>query len=284
MTMPPLSNLLLIAACLMFVACGTTTTPREVAAVPETSPSSAENKVVEFPDGPLVRWERMIADPAGLTPSPVVIEALAPLASKVREYEAPIAHTEEEFEFIRRDGPLASWMADVIRSAASDSLGRPVDVGFINAGGVRNTLPKGDLSYISFLEVMPFDNEIAVIELEGWQLDWMAYRFARTRGGFPISGAEIFADENTELTRIVVGGRDIEPRQKYLVATSDFLLSGGDMFGIQGTVPEPIPTGIKIRDALVESSKALEAKGLPVAPPLDGWRYCYDGHRVEYLP
>lgn len=240
--------------------------------------------VLEFSEGPLVRWERMPVDPAGLTPSPVVLATLAPMEGKVREYETPIAHTEEEFEFIRRDGPLASWMADCIRSAASDALGRPVDVGFINGGGVRNTLPKGDLSYVSFLEVMPFDNEIAVLDLEGWQLDWLAARFASTKGGFPISGAELFADSDMQLTRLVVGGRDIDPTARYLVATSDFLLTSGDMFGIKGHIGEPIKTGVKIRDALVESAKAREAQGLPVAPPLDGWRYCYDGHRVEYLP
>jgi 2',3'-cyclic-nucleotide 2'-phosphodiesterase (5'-nucleotidase family) len=278
------SNLSLISACVLLAGCGSKTSHNDASSASTLAAAPVEPKVVEFSDGPLARWERMPVDPTGLTPSPVVLETLAPMAAKVREYETPIAHTEEEFEFIRRDGPLASWMADVIRSSASDALGRPVDIGFINAGGVRNTLPKGDLSYVSFLEVMPFDNEIAVIELEGWQVDWLAARFAGTRGGFPISGAEIFADENTDLVRIVVGGRDIEPRQKYLVATSDFLLAGGDMFGIKGDIAAPIATGVKIRDALVENSKALEAKGLPVSPPLDGWRYCYDGNRVEYLP
>ena len=46
----------------------------------------------------------------------------------------------------RPESPLSNLIADVLRQAAADVLGRPADVGLVNVGGIRNVLTEGDIT------------------------------------------------------------------------------------------------------------------------------------------
>ncbi|XMB72458.1 bifunctional UDP-sugar hydrolase/5'-nucleotidase [Mycoplasmatota bacterium WC30] len=59
---------------------------------------------------------------------------------------------------------LATWGASVIRDYAG------VDIGAINSGGFRNSMPYGTLTMGDMIEIYPFDNYIKTSRLTGQQL------------------------------------------------------------------------------------------------------------------
>ncbi len=71
-----------------------------------------------------------------------------------------LAHT--LYSFNRTD--LAPWGASVIRDYAG------VDVGALNSGGFRVTMPSGDITMGAMIEIYPFDNYIKTSEMTGQQL------------------------------------------------------------------------------------------------------------------
>lgn len=215
--------------------------------------------------------------------SPTLVALLAEYEPRVRAFEAPIGRTARAFDYERADGPLGNWIADIMRDAASRAVRAPVDFAFTNGGGIRNGLPAGDISEANLLEVVPFDNTIVVLRLDGRQLDRIAERMAASGGGFPISGGEIVANGDRVLERLLVGGRELEPGRTYLVATTDFLVDSGDFFGLKSELGAVAETGVMIRDAMAEEVRRATAGGRAIEWPDESWRYCYDGQRSVFV-
>ena len=171
-----------------------------------------------------------------------------------------------------------------MRDSASRAIDQRVDFAFTNGGGIRNGLRAGEISEADLLEVVPFDNTIVVVPLEGRQLDIIAERMAASGGGFPISGGEIAANNDRVIERLVIGGRELDPHRMYLVATTDFLVDSGDFFGLKKELGTVLDTGVVIRDAMAAEVRRIHAAGGELDWPDESWRYCYDGKRAAYLP
>ena len=62
---------------------------------------------------------------------------------------------------------LGYWVSDVMRQAAQPLVGGPVRFAITNAGGLRANLRPGQLKVGDIFELMPFENELVVIELTG---------------------------------------------------------------------------------------------------------------------
>ena len=161
-----------------------------------------------------------------------------------------------------RETTVADFCADAFRTAGN------ADIGLINGGGARATIKAGDVNYGDLLNVMPFQNHLAVVEASGQQvLDALEYgcRFTEKLyvfdenavgeyGGFlQVSGlrytidtsveSSVMTDENgmfagyaDEQRRV----RDVEvledgqyvpldPEKTYIVASTEYiLLESGD--------------------------------------------------------
>ncbi len=246
----------------------------------EDEPRSIEKS---YPSGALRAYRLAPLDHEPTETSPTLVALLAEYEPRVRAFESPIGRAARAFEYERADGPLGSWIADVMRDAAGRAVQSPVDFAFTNGGGIRNGLPAGDISEANLLEVVPFDNTIVVLRLDGRQLDRIAERMASSGGGFPISGGEIVANEDRVLERVLIGGRQLDPNRIYIVATSDFLVDSGDFFGLKAELGAVIDTGVAIRDAMVEEVRRAGAEGRAIEWPAESWRYCYDGERSVYV-
>src|SRR5688572_22906602 len=67
-----------------------------------------------------------------------------------------------------RDQPetlLGNFVADCAFETAQ-SLDKEVDFCVLNNGGLRSSLPMGDITIRNVYELMPFDNEIVVVSME----------------------------------------------------------------------------------------------------------------------
>ena len=165
----------------------------------------------------------------------------------------PTATTDDgkPIRIIRRaETNLGDLCADAYLNQAGDA-----DIAFVNGGGIRVQLPKGDLTLNDILRVHPFGNSLTVIEITGQQvldaLEWSVHSLPGEFGGFDhVSGitfeydatiespviqdeSKMFAgiDDTKErrVRNVLVGGEPLDPEKTYTLASHDYqLLNKGD--------------------------------------------------------
>ncbi len=129
------------------------------------------------------------------------------------------------------------------------------DIAFVNGGGIRVTINKGDITLNDVLRVHPFGNSLTVIEITGQQvldaLEWSVHAVPGEFGGFDQVAGLTFeydptipspckqdekgffagVDETMErrVRNVKVAGEDLDPEKLYKVASHDYqLLNNGD--------------------------------------------------------
>ena len=127
------------------------------------------------------------------------------------------------------------------------------DIAFVNGGGVRVSIPAGDITLGNILKVHPFGNEMCVIEVSGQQildaLEWGSRAVPGESGGFlQVSGlsyeihsyvdSPCIIDENgmfagidgeRRVRNVMVGDQPIDPEATYTLASHNYmLLNNGD--------------------------------------------------------
>ena len=134
---------------------------------------------------------------------------------------------------------------DVIRSQETN-LGNLVtraykekfnaDLAISNSGGLRDSIYPGKVTYESVLMVLPFGGEVGTATLTGAELrdylEFVVFTQSPGTGSFPqMSGVEIVANKETKkITKLLIGGKDVDPNQNYLFAVPEFIAGGGDKY------------------------------------------------------
>ena len=165
----------------------------------------------------------------------------------------PVAKTDEgkSIRIIRR---AETNLGDLCADAYLDQSGE-ADIAFVNGGGIRVQLNKGDLTLNDILKVHPFGNSLTVIEITGQQvldaLEWSVHSLPGEFGGFdqvagitftvdPTIPTPVVEDENKmfdhvddsmarRVSNVMVGGEPLDPEKLYKVASHDYqLLNQGD--------------------------------------------------------
>ncbi len=151
----------------------------------------------------------------------------------------------------RAETNLGDLCADAYRAQSG------ADIAFVNGGGIRVSIPAGDITLGNILNVHPFGNEMCVIEVSGQQildaLEWGARSVPDQNGGFlQVSGLSYeihsymdphcVADENSmfagvegerRVRNVLVGGEPIDPEATYTLAGHNYmLLNSGDGFSM----------------------------------------------------
>lgn len=206
---------------------------------------NAENKAVSTSAKLITKEEAksIEADPAAtklieeikLSYKPIVDEVVG--STKVR--------LEGARENVRtKETNLGNLLTDAMREAAN------ADVAITNGGGIRASVEAGEVTRGELIEVAPFGNFVVTKYLTGAQiiasLENGASDYPAANGAFShVSGLNYSIDENApageRVHNVKVDGKPIDLDKKYLVATNDFLATGGDEyteFGKEPTVNE----------------------------------------------
>ena len=150
-----------------------------------------------------------------------------------------------------RETNLGDLCADAYRTLLD------ADIAFVNGGGIRDVIPKGDITYGQIINVHPFGNMACSIEVTGQQiLDALELGCASTpgeSGGFlQVSGltyeihtyipSGVQLDENKvfqgvegerRVKNVKVGGVPIDVNKTYVLASHNYMLkAGGDGFSM----------------------------------------------------
>jgi 5'-nucleotidase len=202
-------------------------------------------------------------------------------ADKLKAYAAPIEALRQKIigkSLVALDGDrvklrtsetaLGNLIADAI--LAKTKVDR-VQVVLINAGGIRNGFPLGDITMGHVLEALPFGNTITRVELTGKQLtealESGVSMAEQGEGRFPqVAGIRFVWDSKLpagkRVTKVEVKDASgkfqlLNPKDIYRVATNNFLASGGDGYRSFAEGENLLETGYLLSDAIAEYITAM---------------------------
>jgi len=179
-----------------------------------------------------------------------------------------IGRTAVDLKRGKPEAPLNNFVADLMLKRANRDYPQPVDVAITNVGGLRTNIPAGLITLGKIYEVMPFENELVILELTGEQMLELGRQIGEVKGEC-IAGMQLEFTEK-KLTRMLIGGKEVDPKRMYRVVTTDYLSSPGrKKLQILGQVPREF-LGVKLRDAILDEVRALQAAGKPVTAKVEG--------------
>lgn len=163
-------------------------------------------------------------------------------------------------------GSLGNLVVDAMLKEALRTEPRTMNA-ICNYGGIRmQRWPAGHITLGQVFELLPFDNELVVIELKGYQLrQWIGLMAAQ--GGWPLARplpfdtlklrrGEAYTDTlrrfsasepNGEVYNVAFG--PMTDSALYWIATNDYIANGGDQCDFLRTCPR-LSTGKLLRDIL----------------------------------
>ena len=157
---------------------------------------------------------------------------------------------------------IGNMMADVTLKLSNPiyntRTGNNIDFVLLNHGGIRSIISKGDITLRSAYNLMPFENSIVVCQLKGSDLKELIDYLVIHKKAHPISGINIVLDKNYNLLDAVINGEKIDQERIYHVATSDYLLKGGDQMNFFKKSKKNISLDYKIRNILIDYFKAVD--------------------------
>ncbi|MBZ9778099.1 5'-nucleotidase C-terminal domain-containing protein [Psychroflexus sp. CAK8W] len=149
------------------------------------------------------------------------------------EMEGVLAYTPEAMykSDAKFNTPIGNMMADAVMEMANPVFekrtGNTIDAVILNYGGIRSGINAGDISTRTAYNIMPFENEVAVAALSSEELRALINYLAKNKTAHPIAGLQVILNAEGELLEAKMNGEQIQ-NKTYYVATSDYLIKGGD--------------------------------------------------------
>jgi len=164
------------------------------------------------------------------------------------------------------DFSLGNWLADICRSVAADSVEERVDLAILNSGGIRrSSLSQGPLRRAQLFELLPFDNQLVVLELSSADLRKLITHSA-AYGGWPVSKGLRYRIQGDKPVELSYRGKALTAKQHYLVAMPDYIANGGDDCTFLRDTPRIATLGI-MRSLVIAYIKERSEAGEPLNQP-----------------
>lgn len=170
------------------------------------------------------------------------------------------------------EGLLGNFVADLSLEESKKHFypadNKNIDFCFFNNGGLRAAFPEGDITKRNVFEVMPFENELIVLTLNGSDIKQLLY-YIVSKGGIPVAGLRMKI-KNKEASDIMINNAPFDTTKIYKAVTSDYLANGGDNLSFLAENNQREYVNLKIRDAMIEYIQQLTKDGKMIDPKLDG--------------
>lgn len=196
-------------------------------------------------------------------------ELISPYKQKLTtQLDVVIGYTEQTLDAHAPESLLSNFTADaLLKTARKISKENTVDFALVNLGGLRKPIPKGAITYQTIYEVMPFENELVILDMKGKDVNDLLQEIAR-KGGEGISGVRMQLDNNTS-TNILINDEKLDTERIYRIATSDYLASGNDGMPSLRKALKKESTYFRIRDLLINYIQKETQQGKSIHPTLD---------------
>ncbi|QUL56598.1 bifunctional 2',3'-cyclic-nucleotide 2'-phosphodiesterase/3'-nucleotidase [Paenibacillus tritici] len=144
-----------------------------------------------------------------------------------------------------KEAPLGNLIADAMRQADfKDGAAGPADFAFMNPGGIRADLPKGNVAFGDLAKIQPFGNTLVKLTLTGQQIKTLLQQqWAVKADGtadtktLQISGLKYTANMYLPVAERVANltksdGTPIEMTKSYTAVVNNFMAAGGDNYKV----------------------------------------------------
>jgi|TARA_A100001234_G_scaffold209338_1_gene208101 5'-nucleotidase len=169
-------------------------------------------------------------------------------------------YTKDDYSRIKFNSSLGNLIADIIYKQADSvfykSFGNNIDFVLQNHGGIRSSLLEGEIKLTDAYKILPFENEIVVLEISKEVFDEMVLFLSNEKFPHPISGFSIMNDK-------ALIDKEKSLNDKFFLATNDYLLSGGDNMFFLERNSRVFNLGYSLRDAFIDytiNEEDLESK------------------------
>ncbi len=157
---------------------------------------------------------------------------------------------------------MGNLFADVVMAKGNPVFekreNKAMDIVLLNHGGIRSIIPKGEVTTRTAFEIMPFENSLVVIALNGDAILDMIRYIVNEKKPHPLAGMTFTIAKNNEPTAIMIQGKPLELGKTYFVGTNDYLSNGGDnmLFFKKGTAKYDLD--YKLRNILIDYFKEVD--------------------------
>ena len=158
----------------------------------------------------------------------------------------------------RPEGELGNWVADIIYEEAAKVYDGELAFAVQNQGGLRiPVLDAGPITVGNVYEVMPFDNELVIIEARGVVVKQLFQRISQ-KGGWPVSKqVRLVGSPTGEIESLYINSKPFDETATYAFALPDYVANGGDKCDFLIN-QDQIKFGMLIRDAIISHLEAEE--------------------------
>lgn len=157
------------------------------------------------------------------------------------------------------ESPLGNFVVDLMVEQSEKVTDEPVHMATTTNGGLRVPLPQGEIQMGHAFELMPFENELLLLTLDGPTVQEL-FDFAATTKIAPIANAT-YTVQGGKAINIMIGGKPFNPQQPYNIVTSDYLAGGGDNMAMFNKAIKIEKLGLMLRDAIITHIQELSAQG-----------------------
>jgi len=162
------------------------------------------------------------------------------------------------------EGSMGNRITDLLRNEGFRQSQIPIDICFINHGGLRIDWPKGAITRSMVFEIMPFENKLQLVEVDSLQLEGLLSLIAQ-RGGAPLSGVKMTISNGKLQQWNIINAAN---KKTFTLLTTDYLLNGGDSYKF--TYGNTLWNGPRVRDAIEQSIKNVHTADQTLKPQKDG--------------
>jgi len=145
-----------------------------------------------------------------------------------------LCHSKNFMDKGKPESLLGNWISDASLNQAQKLVEWPIDLAFFNSGGLRSNLPKGAITKRDLYQLMPFENELVVLQLSAEEFEDLKTYFTKTEGQ-PMGISSNYSDN----------------KSLYYILTTDYLANGGDKMSFFKDKHQH-HVGLKMRDALIQ--------------------------------
>lgn len=162
----------------------------------------------------------------------------------------------------RLNTAIGNMMADAVmdlgKPLVAKTEGEEIDVVLLNFGGIRAGINQGNITTRTAYEIMPFDNQLVVVKLAYPEMQALVDYLVERKLAHPFSGMKLVLDKDGEFHSLEIVGQSLDEEKTYLVATSDYLLTGGDQMSFFENNQGVIETNYKLRNLFIDYFEKID--------------------------
>ncbi len=158
---------------------------------------------------------------------------------------------------------IGNLMADAILQECDpvffNRTSKHIDAVLLNYGGIRSIISKGNVTTRTAFEVMPFENAVVVVALNGKQIHKMFDYLSKRKKAHPVSNTvKIVLNADYSLESASINNLPVDEKKTYYLATNDYLYNGGDGMNFFKPNDSVYVLDYKIRNVLIDHFKKTD--------------------------